>query len=83
MAMGIFVSRWISRLKADKHPAFAIHWLYWHLPVSYTHLDVYKRQQYAWRVYRQLPAQRSAQFGKHLVSTATTIPSLISVRVSP
>ena len=29
MAMGIFVSRWISRLKADKHPAFAIHWLYW------------------------------------------------------
>ena len=26
MAMGIFVSRWISRLKADKHPAFAIHW---------------------------------------------------------
>ena len=40
MAMGIFVSRWISRLKADKHPAFAIHW-----PVSYTHLDVYKRQE--------------------------------------
>lgn len=34
MAMGIFVSRWISRLKADKHPAFAIHWLYWHLPAS-------------------------------------------------
>mgnify|MGYP001764662479 CR=1 FL=1 len=41
------------------------------------------RAQYAWRVYRQLPAQRSAQFGKHLVSTATTIPSLMSVRVSP
>jgi conjugal transfer pilus assembly protein TraL len=34
MAMGLFVSRWISRLKADKHPAFAIHWLYWHLPAS-------------------------------------------------
>jgi conjugal transfer pilus assembly protein TraL len=31
---GIFVSRWISRIKADKHPAFAIHWLYWHLPAS-------------------------------------------------
>ena len=34
MAMGIFVSRWISRLKADKHPAFALHWLYWHLPTN-------------------------------------------------
>jgi conjugal transfer pilus assembly protein TraL len=34
MAAGIFVSRWISRTKADKHPAFAIHWLYWHLPAS-------------------------------------------------
>ena len=21
-------------MKADKHPAFAIHWLYWHLPAS-------------------------------------------------
>jgi type IV conjugative transfer system protein TraL len=31
---GIFVSRWIARIKADKHPAFAIHWLYWHLPAS-------------------------------------------------
>ena len=41
------------------------------------------RAQYAWRVYRQLPAQRSAQLGKHLVATATTIPSLMSVRVSP
>ena len=41
------------------------------------------RAQYAWRVYRQLPAQRSAQLGKHLVSTATTIPALMSVRVSP
>ena len=41
------------------------------------------RAQYAWRVYRQLPAQRSAQLGKHLVSTATTIPALMSVRISP
>ena len=34
MAVGIAVSRWISRLKADKHPAFALHWLYWHLPTN-------------------------------------------------
>ena len=45
------------------------------------------RAQYAWRVYRQLPAQRSSQFikapGKHLVSTATTIPALMSAQVAP
>ena len=41
------------------------------------------RAQYAWRVYRLLPAQRSAQLGNHLVPTATTIPALMSVRVSP
>jgi conjugal transfer pilus assembly protein TraL len=34
MATGIAGSRWVSRLKADKHPAFALHWLYWHLPAS-------------------------------------------------
>jgi len=34
-----------------------------------------KIRKNAWRVYRQLPAQRSAQLGKHLVSTATTIPA--------
>ena len=34
LAAGIFVSRWLSRLKADKHPAFALHWLYWHLPTT-------------------------------------------------
>jgi conjugal transfer pilus assembly protein TraL len=28
------VSRWFSRAKADKHPAYAIHWLYWHLPAT-------------------------------------------------
>jgi conjugal transfer pilus assembly protein TraL len=32
MAIGIFVSRWLSRIKADKHPAFAMHWIYWALP---------------------------------------------------
>ncbi len=34
MAIGIFVSRWLSRIKADKHPAFALHWIYWFLPPS-------------------------------------------------
>lgn len=34
MAIGIGVSRWIIRIKADKHPAFALHWLYWHLPAN-------------------------------------------------
>jgi conjugal transfer pilus assembly protein TraL len=29
---GFFSSRWIARIKADKHPAFAVHWVYWHLP---------------------------------------------------
>jgi conjugal transfer pilus assembly protein TraL len=32
MAIGIFLSRWLSRIKADKHPAFAVHWIYWCLP---------------------------------------------------
>jgi len=32
MAAGIMVSRWFARIKADKHPAFALHWMYWHLP---------------------------------------------------
>ena len=30
--LGIVVSRWFSKKKADKHPAFAWHWAYWHLP---------------------------------------------------
>ena len=34
MAAGIGLSRWISKLKADKHPAFAVHWLWWSLPVT-------------------------------------------------
>ncbi len=33
-AVGIGVSRWFARLKADKHPAFALHWLYWNLPAT-------------------------------------------------
>jgi conjugal transfer pilus assembly protein TraL len=31
---GVAVSRWLSRKKADKHPAFVLHWAYWYLPVS-------------------------------------------------
>lgn len=34
LAAGVALSRWVSRTKADKHPAFAIHWLYWHLPTN-------------------------------------------------
>lgn len=34
MTVGIALSRWLSRIKADKHPAFALHWMYWHLPTS-------------------------------------------------
>jgi conjugal transfer pilus assembly protein TraL len=34
MTMGILLSRGISRLKAERHPAFALHWLYWHMPVN-------------------------------------------------
>ena len=30
--LGIVVARWFSKKKADKHPAFAWHWAYWHLP---------------------------------------------------
>lgn len=41
------------------------------------------RSQYAWRVYSHLPSHRSAPGGNHLASTATTIPALMSVRVSP
>ena len=41
------------------------------------------RAKYAWRVYRQLSAQCTAQLGRQVVSTATAIPALRSVRVSP
>jgi conjugal transfer pilus assembly protein TraL len=32
--VGVFLSRWVSRAKADKHPAFALHWAYWALPAN-------------------------------------------------
>lgn len=34
MLAGIALSRWLSRIKADKHPAFALHWFYWHFPTN-------------------------------------------------
>lgn len=30
--LGLVLSRWVARVKADKHPAFAVHWAYWALP---------------------------------------------------
>lgn len=32
--VGFVTARWIAHIKADKHPAFAVHWLYWHLPTN-------------------------------------------------
>lgn len=34
LALGLLISRGLSRSKGDKHPAFAMHWLYWHLPTN-------------------------------------------------
>jgi conjugal transfer pilus assembly protein TraL len=34
LGCGLGLARWISHTKQDKHPAFALHWLYWHLPSS-------------------------------------------------
>lgn len=33
---GVLVGRWISRMKADRHPAFLLHWLYWTFPSALT-----------------------------------------------
>lgn len=41
------------------------------------------RAQYAWRVYRNLPSQGRSYAAKSFRPTATAIPALISVRVSP
>ncbi len=32
LVVGLCLSQWLSRVKADKHPAFALHWAYWALP---------------------------------------------------
>lgn len=37
--LGTFVGRLASKLKADRHPAFALHWAYWHLPRFVVRLD--------------------------------------------
>jgi len=34
ISVGFFASRWLARIKSDKHPAFAMHWMYWHLPTN-------------------------------------------------
>lgn len=31
---GLYLSRWVSRQKADKHPAYAMHWACWALPTN-------------------------------------------------
>jgi len=33
-AVGLYVSRWMSRQKADKHAAFVLHWAAWALPAN-------------------------------------------------
>jgi len=35
---GANLSRRVSKLKTDKHPAFAWHWTYWHLPELFTRM---------------------------------------------
>ena len=32
LTVGLGLSRWIARVKSDKHPALAMHWAYWALP---------------------------------------------------
>jgi len=34
IGVGLAIARWMNRIKADKHPAFAVHWIYWHLPTT-------------------------------------------------
>ena len=37
-AMGVLLASAYSRAKAGKHPAFALHLLYWHVPAAVTDL---------------------------------------------
>jgi conjugal transfer pilus assembly protein TraL len=32
VGIGVSLSRMLIRIKADKHPSFALHWAYWALP---------------------------------------------------
>lgn len=34
VGLGIWAGRAMTRVKADKHPAFVLHLAYWHLPVT-------------------------------------------------
>lgn len=34
IAVALVISRWLTRVKADKHPSFALHWLYWWMPAN-------------------------------------------------
>jgi conjugal transfer pilus assembly protein TraL len=36
--MGVWASRWYSRRRADKHPAFMLHLAYWFLPSIFSPL---------------------------------------------
>lgn len=38
LVLGTLASRAVMRIKADKHPAFFLHWVYWHLPAWCTPL---------------------------------------------
>lgn len=33
-AIGLYFARMMARTKADKHAAYALHWLYWYLPTN-------------------------------------------------
>jgi conjugal transfer pilus assembly protein TraL len=35
---GALLGRAVSRIKADRHAAFAWHWTYWHLPAFFTRM---------------------------------------------
>lgn len=32
LAIGVLLSRWVGRMKSDKHPSFVLHWAIWALP---------------------------------------------------
>lgn len=34
VGIALVISRWLIRIKADKHPSFALHWLYWWMPTN-------------------------------------------------
>ncbi|MCK6431584.1 MAG: type IV conjugative transfer system protein TraL [Burkholderiaceae bacterium] len=38
-ALGTLAAVRYGRLKADKHQAFILHWVHWHLPAALMHMD--------------------------------------------